>query len=1319
MDPQLKVEQSQPQILEGSTTTVTTTTTATAYQRLDGPFIESGFPPMTSPTALSVSVQAEPPPPKYLFPDIVDLGPPAPNTLNFGILLPLNLSIQSEYYWRSVVVGGISAIRLAIDDINASKILPVNISLIMRNSQHPVKTPIGGSNAMLSAAYFVTTNISAVIGDTVSRLSEYSASVTSAVQIPQCSFSSISDNLSSTTLFNYFIRTVPAGESYAIQVLEYVSRMGWRRIGIIYSSDSFGVPFASAIVRRAPAYGIVIILWASTYTPDNDSQDFKQTLGALRSLGSYINLLLCTDMDTLRGLEMIHNEGMAGHPYVWISFLDFSHEIRNYFSEPNRPPASAFNGLIMWDLAYNFVDNLVYNKFLTRWQSLDPALYPNAGPGSTINHAESRAYSCAWMLALGYRRDIEKARRQGASESQILHDLVTGQFPRTFGNLSVELFDKITYDGPDGKVELNKDGNRIGGTWMFYQLQNDKPVAVAKSSLSIDDVQNITVFPGKHVWPRSRYNQTPQDSPEWVRQNLYWSEPLAIVLVSIAGLIALVCLVMIGIVWRKRHHPVIKASSPCFCILELVGILLLCASIPMRIGTTTNPICYTMALSFMGGINLILSAIVVKNYRVYRIFSNVYSNKIVMTDAVLLKHAGVLFAATMSATLIYLAVARPRVVYISIDASSTALICLPTNGGDISGSIQMVMAIPTVSLLGFACFLAYKTRGVSANWNEAKAISYVVYNLVFTALMYTVSTLLYKAMYRPSTITQDVVVLYAALVCLIVLFVPKLLVMWQQHRLESSRASSATTEHEYDDDLHHRLGGIGNHIGEMAVTIGSVNSIGRKGSFGMSGRGGGGSGSVGNSATATGIPELLRLRALDPDIAFSNETGTVMTFEQFEDRLNETTSSLPATKATDTRSTTSHRNECSRIRRGSGQRSSTLPPIFQPVNPTILRSLSLEHRTSCYNGGPESYELLDSPDIWNSGDRIDGISNTSGAGNGADFFRKTSRVAPDDVGPALIDDEEVSHSTFHGSYSGSSGQDSYNRSGSGSSPGGSRLSPMTTGESFSSSTDLGRTDFGSGGASNGYTAGNNMDYNKFRMGIFSFGIKDETQTVPVLIIDMRPWRWFIQFTARWRAMQIIVVSSLNMVILSDQGAKSRAETFLYTMAESFTESKPGGNCCHFFLRVKCLNSQFLQLEFPNVVARDQWFRVFNALSPDGRNLLSSCQLQGPGGSGNGNNGGEGPGSTVDGGEGEGEGQGSLPITTTLDSPPGMVAPTAALVEGSKRHHHHHHHIKSMGPLKWVQRHSTIFESGPEVQEEELESIVPDRFGNGLGTGDLK
>ncbi|KAG0279275.1 hypothetical protein BGZ95_001750 [Linnemannia exigua] len=864
--------------------------------------------PKSMPTTPWVSIQAIPPsaakaassastqiistrPPKYLYPDIVDLGPPAPNTINFGILLPLDLPLSDKYHWRSTVIGGISAIRLAIEDVNTMKMLPdqtitssmdnpVNISLTMRNSQHPVRSPFGGSSAMLSAAYFVTSNVSAVIGDTVSWLSEYSAAVTSAVHIPQCSFTSLSDELSSRTLYNYFFRTIPAGDKYAIQLLEYISTMGWRRIGVIYSSNSFGLSFATSIVRRAPTYGIGITHWTSTYLPFDRSQDFKQALVALKTAGSYINVILFTDTEMLQALEEIYKQGMAGYPYVWIGFNNVAHDIKTYFSGPGRPPASAFNGLIMTDLAYNLEGNPAYDNFLKRWQSLDPNLYPGAGPGSTLSHAETRAYSCAWMLAMGYQRDIKRVRQRGVSETRIVEDLVTGQFPRTFGNLSVELFGNITFDGPAGNIQLDEYGDRIGATWMLYQLQAGAvAVAVARSTLSMKGEQSITIFPRRHVWPQSRYNQTPPDSPTWVRQNVNWGEPLANALLSISALMAFLCLVMMGIVIWKRKNPVIKASSPCFCILELIGIIMLCSTTPMKMGETAGPICYSIALCFIGGINLILSAIVIKNYRVYRIFNNVYSNKIVMRDSVLLKHAGVLFLITMSAPIVYLAVARPQVIYISIGPSSSAFLCLPTKGRDISGSIQMVMAIPTAFVLGLAWFLAYKTRGVSANWNEAKAISYVVYNLVFTALMYTASTILYRTMYRASSIIQDVVILYAGLVCLIVLFVPKLIVMWQQSSLGDSRTPSSTTNNRslnQNDDLHH-----------IFSSRKRMDSPGGVGSFGVGGRGDG--------SDAISRPLELRCRSLDPGNGFSKETGRDMTFEQLEGRLNETASATAST----------------------------------------------------------------------------------------------------------------------------------------------------------------------------------------------------------------------------------------------------------------------------------------------------------------------------------------------------------------------------------------------------------------------------------------
>ncbi|KAF9124977.1 hypothetical protein BGW39_007764 [Mortierella sp. 14UC] len=636
------------------------------------------------------------------------------------------------------------------------------------------------------------------------------------------------------------------------------------------------------------------------------------------------------------------------------------------------------------DLVYNFEGNPAYDTFLERWRNLDPDLYPGAGPGSSLSHAEPGAYSCAWMLAMGYQQEIENARLRGVNETRILRDLVTGQFPRTSGKMLVELFDNITFDGPAGKVSLDDYGNRIGGTWMFYQLQKGaEAVAVARSMITMEGEQSLIICPQRH--------------------NANWGKPLAKTLVSIAALLALACVVMVGIVIWKRRNPVIKASSPLFCTLELIGIIMLCASIPMKVSETSGPLCYTIALFLLSGINLILSAIVVKNHRAYRIFSNVYSNRIVMRDSVLLKHAGVLLVA-MSAPIVYLAVARPQAVYVAIGPSSSAFICRPTNGSNVPGSVQMVMAIPTAIVLGLAWFLAYKTRGVSTNWNEARAISYIVYNLVFTVFMFTASTLLYKTMYRASSIIQDVIILYGGLVCLIVLFVPKLIFMWQQSCLGDSRtlSNSNTRTISLDDDLHHIFDG----------------------------QGGGGRMRVSASDTPSGLPEL-RFRSLDPDIAFSKETGAAMTFEQFEGRLNEISKAAATGTCSIAMSETSTINSA---RSGHNHHSSK-----GDLEANRQRSLTF----------PQS------PEVWGSG---------NGNSNGKEYRRIAPRIAPDEIVPV-----------FGGLGLGGGGCD------------------MSGGSLY---------------------INNNNDYNQFRLGIFSFGIKDDTQTVPVLIIDKRPWRWVFWFSAR-------------------------------------------------------------------------------------------------------------------------------------------------------------------------------------------------------------
>ncbi|KAF9987051.1 Metabotropic glutamate receptor 8 [Mortierella antarctica] len=591
----------------------------------------------------------------------------------------------------------------------------------------------------MSAAIFVTSNISAIIGDTVSWLSEYSASLTSALQIPQCSFSSISDELSSTALYNYFFRTAPSSSLLVDQFLRYVQQMGWHRVGIIYTGDAFGLSLSNAIARKASDYDIVITHWEAVYMPSDHTDAFRETMARFRDMGSLINFLLCTDADLMRALEDIQEQGMFGLPYVWITLNNVAEDIKGYFSVPGRPAASVFNGLIMSDVAYNLKGNPQYDQFYNRWTHLDPKDYPGTGPGTKLSHGEPRAYSCPWFLALGYQQDIQLARERGVGEDQIRRELISGQYPRITGNLSVQRFTEVTFDGPGGFIRIDTSGNPEGGSFEFFQIQNSKAVLIGTSSTARNGSVDMKLNKGAHAWPGLRAGQIPPDAPDWVNQNLGWVDSIAVVFGTFAFTIMLTSLVLIVIVLWRRHDPVIKASSPVFCALELVGIILTCSAIPLRFSIRSDAICVLYPMISIGGITLLLSAIVVKNVRIYKIFNNVYCNKYTISNRDLLKQAALVFLIFMIGPILYISITQPKLLYVTVGKTDTAYMCMGHSVNSVATTrpaYAILILVPIGILLAAASFLAIKTHHVPGNWSEAKAIAYAVYNLVFAVVAF-------------------------------------------------------------------------------------------------------------------------------------------------------------------------------------------------------------------------------------------------------------------------------------------------------------------------------------------------------------------------------------------------------------------------------------------------------------------------------------------------------------------------------------------------------------------------------------------------------
>ncbi|KAG0339330.1 hypothetical protein BG000_002352 [Podila horticola] len=662
---------------------------------------------------------------------INEIAPRKHKTLNLAVLLPYNLTETNYVFRREAMLSATSSIKLAVEDINQAKILPVNISMQTYNSQPPEDNPLSGSNAMLQASSFVTKNASAVIGDAFSWLTEYSAMLTSALSIPQCSFSATSDSLNDPKLYSTFFRTVSSTEEQGQMMTAYVKKMGWRRVSVLYTDDPYGRSLARTIEDESARLGLRVLRSIPIYPKGGNERNISDVLATLEDAGSNINIIMAIDFPMLHALEEIQRKGMFGHPYVWIVINDIYDDIQRYFVGPSHPTADSFDGLVMFN-PHVVRKSEEYNKFKQRWLQLDPAVYEGAGPGAEVTDWNIRGYSCAWVIALCYQKDIENARARGVSNAVILDELLYGSYPRTIGDFSAKLFSSVSYDGPAGLIKLNKFGNAIDQPSQFFQMQQNKLVLVATTGKTPDGYHRPVQIAGTHVWPGLPVSETPKDAPDWAFQNIRWNEGVARFMIAMMAIGVLESLVLIGVVLWQRQSPVIKTANVRFSILELLGIIILYSTVLLRFGVFSDVICFVSPLMFSLGLTLLIGSLAVKSLREYRLHNNILQHCHAIRDRRLLRQLVIIFAVFMIPAVVYIVVVRPRVKYVALGDDTDAWVCMRSqnHASNAAEAILVVIWFAPFPVLAAACaYMAGCTQDTLTTWNESRLIRYTMYNI--------------------------------------------------------------------------------------------------------------------------------------------------------------------------------------------------------------------------------------------------------------------------------------------------------------------------------------------------------------------------------------------------------------------------------------------------------------------------------------------------------------------------------------------------------------------------------------------------------------
>ncbi|KAI9289069.1 hypothetical protein BC943DRAFT_128114 [Umbelopsis sp. AD052] len=183
---------------------------------------------------------------------------------------------------------------------------------------------------------------------------------------------------------------------------------------------------------------------------------------------------------------------------------------------------------------------------------------------------------------------------------------------------------------------------------------------------------------------------------------------------------------------------------------------------------------------------------VAKNFRIYRIFNNIFITRTVITDFQLIKASSIIITVSMAILGVGLGVAPPSPTAVEVSSTQHYWSC------DATGPAKVPFQALTITfaglLVGFATFLAYKTRLVGTNYskyNECRQIGFSVYNILFSAMIGFIVTVNSMLDYFTRFYITVVTILWGCSVSFLILFLPKLHEFFKHQR--SQKSPSGTT----------------------------------------------------------------------------------------------------------------------------------------------------------------------------------------------------------------------------------------------------------------------------------------------------------------------------------------------------------------------------------------------------------------------------------------------------------------------------------------------------------------------------------------------
>ncbi|KAJ3364460.1 hypothetical protein GGF31_009019 [Allomyces arbusculus] len=547
-----------------------------------------------------------------------------------------------------------------------------------------------------------------IIGEVMSAETIPMALASNNFNMWMCSGSATSPTLSKKSDYQYFFRTIPADDVQGAFLAKFVQLMTWQSAAVIFSSDSYGTGVMTTFSEAASKIDGFKVTTMQSYTPGGTPADYSVVLNSVLNSGTRVVVFMGMSSDFIVMLAEAKKLGMVGDQWVWIGSDAISDLIERMWGKDNKYTDADRSNVDGVMFAFPNEQGPQYNDFLSAYK----AKFPQR---SEIGHYASLFADCYLAIARGILK------LAGSQSPESINK-------RQYGS-GISLKDFLApFDGISGKINFDDHGDRTAD----YQVQNVYKGKLTTVYKYTDGANALTKVADPKFY--SGKSDIPKDRPSFMEAYVRYTSAGGLIVMGITAILIIMVLGTTAYLYVQRDHSAVKSMALPFLVQIAVGLVLVLATVFLWIDIPSQMTCNLQAWLFVFGLELVLSAVAAKAFRIWKVFDNralQKLNHLSNTRLFLGCFVIVLIQSAIMAAWTMLAPLQPTQVS---TASSVSYKCA-SKSTSLDTIFQTVSLLYNTVLLLVVTFLAFKTRKAFSAFREAKFIAYTCQNIFISGVV--------------------------------------------------------------------------------------------------------------------------------------------------------------------------------------------------------------------------------------------------------------------------------------------------------------------------------------------------------------------------------------------------------------------------------------------------------------------------------------------------------------------------------------------------------------------------------------------------------